>query len=633
MTNAQSDEISSEMASMRDDILAIFENAIAEADCNPETYLESRAEPDFDSAWVLAREAVEAAKGSTASVDDALQQMNTTLRERVFMTCVRRFCDSDKVIELAAALSDDAGLVFEAMVLGVSNAWIDSLLSRYAEGELPASPGYWENAPRVATEEELAAHTAGLEEARSRIAAAAVSGARTLDLSGLSLCEVPEELYALTHLEVLDLGSSGEKEAWKSNALRLLPPALCAALPHLTHLHLDANKLRRLPVEIASLSNLVELDLRMNNVGRTGAQALAGLPNLVTLDLGGNQVDAKGAQALASLPRLASLDLEHNEIGDEGAKSLAALANLTVLNVRQNEIGPVGARALARLPALKTLDLGGNTIGLKGARALAGCVNLASLSLWGAGITAKGAESLASLVNLTSLNLGGNEIGPKGAEALASLINLTSLDLNGNDIGPEGARALSGLVNLVSLNLRENRIGDEGVRALTTLTNLTSLDLRGNFLTAEGAQTLDGLANLTSIDLGNNRIGRKAVEAPTRSSLADIPKELLDLKDKIVRNMIDYSARHYAVEDAQECGQILQTYLERVIDKTKPYSEDALMAAAKDAVLALNELNDRCDETLIETDAREYICELIHAAAASAGLQDEGDITYDWRDW
>ena len=324
MTNPQSGEISpAQMASMRDDILAIFENAIAEAECDPETYLESRDEPAFDSAWVQADEAVKAAKGGSASVDDVLQQMNTTLRQQVYATCLRRFCDLDDVVELAAALSDDAGLVFDAMVLGVSNAWIDFLLSRYKAGELPASPGYWENAPRVAalTKEELAAHIAGLEEARRRIAAAAASGASALDLSGLSLCEIPEELYALTHLEVLHLGSSGEKEAWKSNALRLLPPALCAALPHLAHLHLDTNKLRGLPVEIASLSNLVELDLRMNNVGRTGAQALAGAPNLVTLSLGWNHIDDEGAQALASLPRLASLDLEHNEIGDEGAKS------------------------------------------------------------------------------------------------------------------------------------------------------------------------------------------------------------------------------------------------------------------------------------------------------------------------
>jgi hypothetical protein len=36
----------------------------------------------------------------------------------------------------------------------------------------------------------------------------------------------------------------------------------------------------------------------------------------------------------------------------------------------------------------------------------------------------------------------------------------------------------------------------------------------------------------------------------------------------------------------------------------------------------------------IETDEREYICELIHAAAAAAGFQDEkADITYEWRDW
>ena len=48
---------------------------------------------------------------------------------------------------------------------------------------------------------------------------------------------------------------------------------------------------------------------------------------------------------------------------------------------------------------------------------------------------------------------------------------------------------------------------------------------------------------------------------------------------------------------------------------------------------ALNHLAERCD-SLIETDQREQICELMIQAAHSVGVGDgQTDITEDWREW
>ena len=58
------------------------------------------------------------------------------------------------------------------------------------------------------------------------------------------------------------------------------------------------------------------------------------------------------------------------------------------------------------------------------------------------------------------------------------------------------------------------------------------------------------------------------------------------------------------------------------------------MKAVKTAVVKLNKLNDRCDGSLIETDQREQLCELIITAARGAGLSsDKYDITEEWREW
>jgi hypothetical protein len=136
----------------------------------------------------------------------------------------------------------------------------------------------------------------GPEEARRRIDMAARDGAEELDLGGLGLSEIPEELYALTHLKILYLGKAkdvkntpywkrSEVDQKRRNAVRTLPPAFFTSLPHLTQLHLDQNGLVALAPEIVALVNLASLDLGGNYIGAEGTRALAGLVNLKSLDL------------------------------------------------------------------------------------------------------------------------------------------------------------------------------------------------------------------------------------------------------------------------------------------------------------------------------------------------------------
>ncbi len=335
----------------------------------------------------------------------------------------------------------------------------------------------------------------GRAEALRRIAACAETQADVLDLSGLMLRELPEEVYALTWLRGLDLGLDREAtkrlDYWRSGYNQ----------------GKGRNALAAVPERLAGLVNLTNLNLFGNTIGAEGAEALAGLVNLTTLNLWDNNIGADGAEALAGLVNLTTLDLRGNDIGDEGARALKGLVKLTDLNLSYNSIGAEGAQALAGLVNLTTLNLMGNNIGAAGAQALAGLVNLTSLDLAHNNIGAEGAQALAGLVDLTDLNLLGNYIGDDGAQVLAGLVNLTTLDLWTNNIGADGAEALAGLVNLTTLDLRGNDIGDEGARALKGLVKLTDLNLSYNSIGAEGAQALAGLVNLTTLNLyGNGEI-------------------------------------------------------------------------------------------------------------------------------
>jgi internalin A len=391
-----------------------------------------------------------------------------------------------------------------------------------------------------------AEHDTGMEEACRRIAAAARSRAKVLDLGGLGLRRVPEELYAapalydLTCVEHLYLGAPQalqEVPYWrrrnedkkKCNAVSALAPALFNSLPRLKSLHLDQNRIAVLPQEIAGLTSL---DLSNNRLGADSAQALAALTGLTWLDLSHNDIGADGARTLATLTGLTSLDLSNNRLGADGARVLAALTGLTSLDLSNNRIGADGARALATLTGLTSLDLSNNHIGADGARALAALTGLTSLDLSNNRLGADSAQALAAFTGLTSLDLSNNFIGDDGARALTALTGLTSLDLSNNDIGADGARALAALTGLTSLDLSNNafdlssnRIGADGARALAALTGLTSLDLSNNDIGDDGAWALASLTGLTSLRLANNRIGAdgaRALAALTELALLDL---------------------------------------------------------------------------------------------------------------
>lgn len=89
----------------------------------------------------------------------------------------------------------------------------------------------------------------------------------------------------------------------------------------------------------------------------------------------------------------------------------------------------------------------------------------------------------------------------------------------------------------------------------------------------------------------------------------------------------------YTTEDIEICKSLIDTYLD-ALDAMEEPTDEAIMEQVKTLVLALNELNERSDYSLIETDAREAIAEIIQTSAVACGLKEYGDdITEEWREW
>jgi hypothetical protein len=120
-----------------------------------------------------------------------------------------------------------------------------------------------------------------------------------------------------------------------------------------------------------------------------------------------------------------------------------------------------------------------------------------------------------------------------------------------------------------------------------------------------------------------------------------ISGELRDIKARVLEGMLSYMEREegeaafddYSKKHIERCASILDRYLSSILDPSIHGERGRIMAAVKTAVLELNDLNEQCEHSLIETDQREDICELIISAASLAGLDGNDDITEEWREW
>ena len=185
------------------------------------------------------------------------------------------------------------------------------------------------------------------------------------------LWEIPEEVFELTSLKVLNLSH---------NQLSYLPESI-GNLANLTTLNLSGNQILNLPKSISELANLTILDLSENKLSSL-PNFLGNLANLTNLDLRGNQ--------LADLPNY-----------------FTNLVNLTTLYLSYNNLSNI-PDSLLSISSLKALYLS--------------CNQLSYLP-----------ESISNLANLTTLYLGNNQISNL-PNSIAKLDKLTTLELRGNPL-------------------------------------------------------------------------------------------------------------------------------------------------------------------------------------------------------
>jgi len=109
----------------------------------------------------------------------------------------------------------------------------------------------------------------------------------SLSLCRLGLAAVPEAVFALTKLQVLDVSH---------NQIETLPDGIGLSLKALRQLHASSNRLAALPSSLAELSQLFVLALQSNRLGGVPAVAMR-CKRLRELKCGAQQRPALSASA------------------------------------------------------------------------------------------------------------------------------------------------------------------------------------------------------------------------------------------------------------------------------------------------------------------------------------------------
>lgn len=110
----------------------------------------------------------------------------------------------------------------------------------------------------------------------------------------------------------------------------------------------------------------------------------------------------------------------------------------------------------------------------------------------------------------------------------------------------------------------------------------------------------------------------------------DIDNLVSDLKNSMEEYMNMWEPT-YSQADIDECISIL---IEHTIQVLASKSKEEVMEVVKSTILKLNVLNEKCGSTLIETNEREQIAEIIILAGHKMGYNSvDEDITEEWREW
>lgn len=116
----------------------------------------------------------------------------------------------------------------------------------------------------------------------------------------------------------------------------------------------------------------------------------------------------------------------------------------------------------------------------------------------------------------------------------------------------------------------------------------------------------------------------------TSTGDTQIDNLIINLQKSMEKYMKD-AKPSYSQTDINECIVLLSDYSRNIF---KTHSKEEALPVVKSTILKLNALNEKCNFSLIETNEREQIVEIVILVGNKMGYNSiEEDITEEWREW
>ncbi|KAJ7106275.1 hypothetical protein C8R44DRAFT_638617 [Mycena epipterygia] len=312
---------------------------------------------------------------------------------------------------------------------------------------------------------------------------------RELRLRHMAMKKVPRSLRHSTTLTRLDLSC---------NRIVTLDEAYLDEIPGLTTLHLQNNRLKKLPwtfplfrrlitlnisnnkfrafpAAVSELGNLRDLDISFNSISEL-PEEIEHLKNLERLVIVGNRI-SRLPEEFSSLGHLGELDCRRNQISDLTVACM--LPKIETLSADHNALHDLG---LSLGPSLKTLDVSHNEITqLSIVRGPIGWspFGLTSLDISNAKLSVLEGDTFSQLTSLRRLRLDNNSFRSI-PESLGDLKWLEALSCADNSLS-ELPGSIGKLKKLETLDVHNNSL-TELPGSLWNCASLSSLNVTSNLL-------------------------------------------------------------------------------------------------------------------------------------------------------
>ncbi|KAJ4921776.1 hypothetical protein JOQ06_025944 [Pogonophryne albipinna] len=299
----------------------------------------------------------------------------------------------------------------------------------------------------------------------------------TLDLSNNNMVEIKAGSFPALALRNLYLNnnriSSMETGCFTnlSSSLQLLRlnrnrlasiPAKIFTLPHLLHLELSRNRVRRVEgLTFHGLHALRSLKLQRNGLSRLMDGAFWGLSNMEVLQLDHNNLTEVSKGWLYGLLTLNQLHLSHNAISRVRPDAWEFCQKLSELNLSSNHLSRLEESSFVGLSLLDQLHIGNNRVSFIADGAFRGLSTLHLLDLQNNEISWTIEDMngpFSALDKLNKLFLQGNQIRSVTKKSFSGLDALHHLDLSNNAIMSIQANAFSQMRNLQELRLNTSSL-------------------------------------------------------------------------------------------------------------------------------------------------------------------------------